>query len=115
MWKLIDWKGSADTKKEVLIQESDITPYFTKIFQSEKTRNHPKVESVVTELNNYHSYVPTLDDPFEYDELVVAVKKVGNGCSLDGLRSDVIRLLPPSFLRCILSILLRVFVAQYPE
>ena len=115
MWKLIDWKGKADTKKEILIEETDITPYFTKIFQSEKTKSHPKVESVVEQLNAYHNYVPRLDDPLKYEELVKAVSKVGTGFGLDGLSSDTIRMLPPSFLRCILIILQRVFVGEYPK
>ena len=115
MWNLIDWKGRADSKKEVLIQESDITPYFAKIFQSEKTQNHPKVESVIEQLNNYNVYVPDLDDPFEYEELTKAVDKVGTGCGLDGLRSDTIRMLPPSLLRCVHTALQRVFVGEYPK
>ena len=61
MWKLIDWKGNADLKKEVLIQESDITPYFKNIFQSENTRDHPKVESVKERLNAYTNLV--IQDP----------------------------------------------------
>ena len=115
LWKLIDWKGKADNKKEILIHESDITPYFTKIFQSEKTRDHPKVESVTEMLNQYHTYVPTLDDPFAFEKLKKAVEKVGTGCGLDGLRSNIIRMLPPSFLRCIHTILQRVFVGDYPK
>ena len=115
MWSLIDWKGRADSKKEVLIEESDIRPYFAKIFQSEKTQHHPKVESIIDQLNSYNVYVPELDDPFEYEELTKAVDKVGTGCGLDGLRSDTIRMLPPSILRCIHSFLQRVFVGAYPK
>ena len=115
LWKLIDWKGKADSKKEVLIQESDITPYFTKIFQSDKTKDHPKVESTVETLNDYHAYVPALDDPLKFEELMKAVGKVGTGCGLDGLRSDIIRMLPPSLLQCIHSIFQRVFVGDYPK
>ena len=115
LWKLIDWKGKADSKKEILIHESDITQYFTKIFQSEKTRDHPKVDSVAEQLNHYHNYVPALDDPFAFEELTKAVGKVGTGCGLDGLRSDIIRMLPPSILRCIHTVLQRVFVGDYPK
>ena len=103
MWKLIDWKGSADTKKDILIQESD------------KTKHHLKVDTVLAELNTYNTYVAALDDPFRYDELTVAVSKVGDGCGLDGLRSSIVRMVPPSFLQCILRILQRVFVGDYPK
>ena len=115
MWKLIDWKGKADLKKEALIQESDITPYFKKIFQSEKTQNHPKVESIQERLDTYMCYVPELDDPFTLKELEYAVKKVGSGCGLDGIRAEVIRMLPPSFMNCILEVFKRVFVGEYPK
>ena len=114
MWKLIDWKGSADTKKDILIQESDITPYFKNIFQSDKTKHHPKVDTVLAELNTYNTYVAALDDPFRYDELTLAVSKVGGGCGLDGIRSSVMKMVPPSLLQCILRILQRVFVGDYP-
>ena len=115
MWKLIDWKGRADLKKEILIQESDITPYFKNIFQSEKTQEHPKVESVKERLESYTCYVPGLDDPFTLEELIAAVKRVGSGCGLDGIRADVIRMLPPTFLKCVLDVYKRVFVGDYPK
>ena len=37
MWDMIDSKGKADIKKETLIHESEIFPYFKNIFQSKKT------------------------------------------------------------------------------
>ena len=115
MWKFIDWKGKADLKKEALIQETDITPYFKRIFQSEKTQNHPKVESIQDRLDTYMCYVPELDDPFTLKELEFAVKKVGSGCGLDGIRAEVIQMLPPSFMKCVLEVFKRVFVGEYPE
>ena len=65
LWNLIDWKGSADKKKETLINESDITPYFRKIFQSEKTKEHPKLEDIADRLNSHNDYIPILDDPMK--------------------------------------------------
>ena len=115
LWNMIDWKGKADTKKEVLIQESDITPYFRNIFQSEKTSDHPKVDTVTADLEAHHAYVPELDDDIRYDELVSAVKHLGGGCSLDGLRSDIIRMIPPSFLKCIHKTFERIFLGEYPK
>ena len=115
LWRLIDWKGKADTKKEVLIQESEITPYFKNIFQSEKTSNHPKVQSVAPDLAAHHAYVPSLDDNIRYEELVSAVKHLGSGCSLDGLRSDILRMVPPSFLASIHKTFERIFIGEYPK
>ena len=115
LWNLIDWKGKADSKKEILIQESDITPYFKKIFQSEKTIRHPKVETAAQQLEAHQKYVPELDDGLRYDELVEAVKHLGGGCGLDGLRSDIIRMVPPSLLKSILKTFDRIFHSDYPR
>ena len=43
LWEQIDWKGRADAKNETLIHESEIIPYFKNIFQSEKTKDHPRI------------------------------------------------------------------------
>ena len=115
MWKLIDWKGKADLKKEPLIHHTDITPYFKKIFQSDKTKNHPKVGAAKNELDTYNNYVEQTDKDFDTAELLRAVKKVGSGISLDGIPSSVIKMLPPPFLTVVLQLLQRVFLGEYPE
>ena len=115
MWSMIDWKGRVDIKKEALIRKADITPYFRKIFQSEKTENHPKIESVQDALQAYHAYVPVTDDDLKYDELLIAVKKVGSGVSIDGIPATVIKMLPPPLLHCLLLMLKRIFLGEYPK
>ena len=50
----------------------------------------------------------------EYDELLLGVKNVGTGCGLDGIRSDIIRMIPPSYLR-LLTLMNRVFTGAYPK
>ena len=115
MWKQIDWKGKADQKKEALIHHTDITPYFKKIFQSDKTKNHPKVEAAKVELETYNNYVEQTDKNFEYAELLRAVNKVGSGISLDGIPSSVIKMLPPPFLNYVFQLPQRVFLGEYPE
>ena len=115
MWDKIDWKGRADTKKESLIRKADITPYFKKIFQSEKTEGHPKVESTAAALEAYHAYVAVTDDEIKLDELQFAVKKVGTGVSIDGIPSTVIQMLPPPFLDCLLVLMRRIFLGEYPR
>ena len=115
MWNMIDWKGRADIKKEALIRKADITPYFRKIFQSEKTKDHPTIDSVQDALQSYQAYVPVTDDEFDYNELVVAVKKVGSGVSLDGIPATVVQMLPPPLLNCLLVMLKRIFLGEYPK
>ena len=65
-------------------------------------------------MERYHTYVEQTDKNLEYDELLVAVKKVGSGVSLDGIPSSVIKMLPPVFLNCLLQLMQRVFVGEYP-
>ena len=64
MWEMIDWKGKADLKKEKLIQESEITPYFKNIFQSEKTKTQPTIDCYhnVYSTIYYHCYKDALWD-----------------------------------------------------
>ena len=57
LWKLIDWKGKAETKVEKPAHESDTMKYFTEIFQSSKTKKHPVVSNITNELNNYNTYI----------------------------------------------------------
>ena len=102
-------------KKEPLIHHTDITPYFKKIFQSDKTKNHPKVDVAKEELVAYNNYVEQTDEAFDNTELLRAVKKVGSGISLDGIPSSVIQMLPPPFLNVILELLQRVFLGEYPH
>lgn len=91
-------------------------PIFRKYISiSENKKKHPKVECVKEELMAYACYVLELDDLSQPEELATAVKKVGSGCSLDGIRSDNIRILPVTFLQCILLALQRVFVGDYPK
>ena len=51
----------------------------------------------------------------KYEELVSAVKHLGEGCGLDGLRSDIIRMVPPSFLKSIHNTFDRIFHGDYPK
>ena len=69
MWELIDWKGKADTKKEILIDESEVNTYFKHIFQSEKTMDHPKISDVDATLESYQMHIPFLDALPQQDEL----------------------------------------------
>ena len=79
------------------------------------TCNHPKVKASLDRLNNYKCFVSVLDNPFTIDELTVGIKKLGNGCGLDGIPAAVIKMLPPSFLNCILEIMKGIFDGPYPK
>ena len=44
---LLKWKGKADTKKEERADEAEKFNYFSNIYQSEKTKDHPIVGDVL--------------------------------------------------------------------
>ena len=115
MWERIDWRGKAEAKKEILIRDQDVDSYFRSIFQSEKTKEHPKIEDVQERLQAYEMYVPSLDDPITNEELAHALKKIGNGCGLDGIPSDVVRVLPVQMHDHILRLIKDVFEGDYPD
>ena len=72
----IDWKGKAEMKIEKAAHESDTMKYFTAIFQSNKTKDHPTVSNITNELESYNNYKPSLDDPYDMGELEVALKEI---------------------------------------
>ena len=115
LWENIDWKGQADTKNETLIHESEITPYFKNIFQSEKTKDHPKITDIRPLLESHQIHIPSLDCIPQQNELDFAVKKVGNGSGIDGIPANIIKIMPPCILDNILALLQRTFMGSYPK
>ena len=109
MWERIDWRGKAEAKKEVLIRDQDVDSYFRNIFQSEKTKDHPKIDDIKERLDVYEMYVPILDDPINNEELSRALKKIGTGCGLDGIPAAVVRVLPVMMHENILKLLKNVY------
>ena len=115
LWKTIDWKGNAQNKIEKPAHESDTMEYFTKIFQSSKTKDQPTVSDVTTDLNNYDTYIPSIDDPITMKELDDSIKQIGKGVSLDGIPPAIAKILPLNIKENILILLNRVFHGPYPE
>ena len=115
LWKAIDWKGNAEIKVEKPAHESDTMKYFTAIFQSEKTKEHPIVSDIVNEVHSYSKYIPSLDDPFSMDELNVSLMQMGTGVSLDGIPPSISKILPRNIKENMLDLMNRVFHGPYPE
>jgi hypothetical protein len=115
MWDCIDWNGKSEIKPEKQADASEISKYFTSIFQSFKTIHHPKIDSVKENIENHHMYIPILDDPPTMDELESAILKIGTGVSLDGLPPDIAKILPKSMKEVILQLLIDVFFNEYPS
>ena len=115
LWKLIDWKGNAESKVEKPAHESDTMKYFKGIFQSTKTINNPVVSDIQDQLNKYNTHIPQLDNPFDMEELNTSLSQVGTGVSLDGIPPTVAKILPYNIKQNILDLINRVFYGDYPE
>ena len=89
--------------------------YFKGIFQSEKTSQHTIVSDVIDTVHEYTNYIPTLDDPFNDDELNTALMQIGTGVSLDGIPPAIAKILPANIKELILRLMNRVFQGPYPE
>ncbi len=116
MWDKVDWKGKCEVEKKTeQINETTISEYFKKIFQSEKTKKNLTVKDVIDQVNKYDTEVWELDKPPEMDELELALKTKRNGVSFDGLPSDILVILPASMKHVILMLIQKIFFGDYPE
>lgn len=115
MWDRIDWNGKSEIKPEKQADAAEISKYFKSIFQSFKTANHPKIESAKENIENHDIYIPILDDPPTMDELESAILKIGTGVSLDGLPTDIAKILPTEMKEVILQLVINVFFNDYPS
>ena len=115
LWEMIDWKGKAEVKADETANECEMLKYFTGIFQSTKTKTHPTVSTTFCDLESYDTYIPILDDIPSMLELLVAMKRLGKGVSLDGIPPSIVNILPMSMKEVILSMIQRVFFGQYPD
>ena len=115
MWDLIDWKGKADSKKEILVNEYDITPYFKNIFQSENTKYHPIIDDISTSLESYYMHVPNLDCIPNRLEFIHAICKLGKGTGIDGIPASVLGMIPQGILNNLLSLIQKTFTGNYPK
>ena len=60
LWRLIDWKGNCNAKREYI--PSDVTQsFFRKVFLSGKIVNNPTLESINNIVKNYQKYVDITD------------------------------------------------------
>ena len=115
LWNMIDWKGKAEIQPEEQADEREIMNYFKDIFQSKKTENHPKINSIMCDVESCDLYIPILDDMPTMEELEKAIARIGSGVSLDGIPPSAVRILPLSMKELILSLIQRVFFGDYPD
>ena len=114
MWELIDWNGKAEARDKILIQDSEVYPYFKNIFQSPMTSEHPQITDIEPMFDTYKMHIPILDDLPKMNELVTALGKIGKGIGLDGIPASILRLVPTRIMNIILSLIQNVFIDEYP-
>ena len=115
MWSVIDWNGKCEKSNEKCLHDSQIQKFFRNIFQSEQTKNHPKVADILTDLHNHFSYIPMLDDLPTLDEVKFAFRRIQRGIGIDGLPPLTLKIIPPSMINCILLLIQKVFLTSYPS
>ena len=101
LWKGIDWKGEF---KEV--QSKDRPPELAFQEHMERLLNPDQVDSLEYPTSGQVS-IPSLDDPFAFDELDYVVKKQvkpDKGCGPNGTAPGTLKLMPTSWLVFLLSL-----------
>ena len=114
MWDRINYNDKCPPNGRA-IDAQTIRMYFTKIFQADKIIRNPTVRDVANELNQYHMYIPVLDDDFTIDELNAAIQRNGNGTGLDGLDKKVANLFTLDLRYSILQLFNSVYGNEYPD
>ena len=98
LWDMVDWNDKTVKNNKKHIDELEISNYFTGVFQSPQTKTHPRIEETLSDISlyidSYEFYVPILDDPPTMMELEMAIKKIGNGVSFDGIPSKIAKIIP---------------------
>ena len=115
LWDMVDWNGKTVKNNKKHIDELEISNYFTGVFQSPQTKTHPRIEETLSDIDSYEFYVPILDDPPTVMGLEMAIKKIGNGVSFDGIPSKIAKIIPYAMKEIILELIKKVFYTEYPN
>ena len=91
---MIDWKGKGEEDLEK-VDEEEMQEYFSKIFQSEKTTNHPIItDELFQEITRYNVTIPDIDNELTFAEVEYALRNFDNGVGIDGISFDIIHIFP---------------------
>ena len=97
------WLIVKNNKKH--IDELEISNYFTGVFQSPQAETHARIEEILSDIDSYEFYVPILYDPPTMMELEMAIKKIGNGVSFDGIPPKITKMIPYAMKEIILELI----------
>ena len=113
LWKAIDWKGQFNPEShndEPQPSEAEFQEHLEKLLS-------PCGEKITTDLSEYQTTIPILDDPIitkEVSDVLDDHLKPDRGCGPDGHSPGVYKLLPGQWVSFLCFLFNLVFVAGYP-
>ncbi|XP_045124370.1 uncharacterized protein LOC123512192 [Portunus trituberculatus] len=113
IWSSINWRG------EVHCNDANITTPTDTEFKDylEQTLNPPYVEEHDVDVHT-NTYIPILDDPITQQEVYRQIGKLksNKACGPDGLTPGIFKLLPRSWILCIVTLFNSIFISgMYPQ
>ena len=115
LWHLINWKGKIPEDNKKGLTYDVIYKFFTKIFQSTKTKGSPTLSKIEKEIEEYRLCHPTTDRNVSISELNHACVNMGSGISLDGLPPEITKVLPENLKEIIRHLFTNIFKGNYPK
>ena len=114
LWKAIDWKGQfnpvQNSDAEHQPSESQFQEHLEKLL-------NPSDDAITTNLSDYHTTIPVLDDVIPVKEVLHVIEKQvkpNAGCGPDGNTPGAFKLLPGQWISFLCFLFNIIFVAGYP-
>ena len=114
LWKTIGWKKPEKVNDD--IPSNVIHSFFTNVFQSEKTKYNPTLDNFqIPDAENGREDLGISSDDITMQELEAGIKRLGTGTGLDGIKPDIMQVIPGKLKECILSLYNLVYGNGYPK
>ena len=114
LWKSIGWKKPEKVDDD--IPASVIHNFFTNVFQSEKTKHNPTLDDFqIPQAVNDTEQEGISSDDITMEELEAGIKRLGTGTGIDGIKPNVMLVIPRKLKECILSFYNLVYGNGYPK
>ena len=114
LWKSIGWKKPEKANDN--IPPNVIHNFFTNVFQSEKTKHNPTLDNFqIPDAENDTENEGIGSDDITMEELEAGIKRLGTGTGIDGIKPDVMLVIPGKMKECILLFYNLVYGNGYPK
>ena len=114
LWKSIGWKKPEKVNND--IPSSVIHNFFTNVFQSEKTKYNPTLDDFqIPYVENNEEEEGISSENISMEELEAGIKRLGSGTGIDGIKPDIMQVIPGKLKECILSLYNLVYGNGYPK